>query len=338
MLSKINRVPFSIILVVVPFLSALICIGIGRYSLTIAESLNVLVSAITGNTSLINEQSLTVILNVRLPRIIMAIAVGAGLAIAGAGLQAMFSNPLVSPDTLGVAAGASFGAAFALLLNGNLFMVQVFALFFGLVAVGIAYIVSKTRGRQSLIMLVLSGMIVSAMFQAFVSLVKYVADTDNQLPAITYWLMGSMANATYKTLAMGLPFIIIGCTIIYLLRWKINVLSLSEDEAKSMGINTRQMRLLLIVATTMVTAACVSMCGQVGWVGLLIPHVARMIFGSNNRNVIPASISLGATFLLIVDTLARSATAAEIPVSILTATIGAPFFILLLKRTGGQWS
>lgn len=337
MLSNIKRIPFAVILILLPIVCALVCIGIGRYSVTMLETIDILLNSIISDNSVIDEQSKTVIMNVRLPRIIMAIACGGGLAVAGAGLQGMFSNPLVSPDTMGVAAGASFGAALALLYNGNLIVIQITAMAFGLIAVALAYTVSQKKGKRSLVMLVLSGMLVSAMFQAFVSLVKYVADTDNQLPAITYWLMGSMASATYKTLAMGLPPIIFGCVIIFLIRWKINILSLSEDEAKSMGVNVARLRLVLIFATTMITASCVSMCGLVGWVGLLIPHVSRMLFGSNNRNVIPAAISLGAVFMLIVDTIARSATAAEIPVSILTATIGAPIFILLLKKTGGSW-
>ena len=329
---------FAAVLIMLPVLTALAVIGIGRYSLTMPQSLYVLYRGLFLGRETVDAQSYSVIINMRLPRIIMAIVCGGGLAVAGAGQQAMFSNPLVSPDTLGVASGASFGAALALLFGGDLVAVQLSALLFGIFAVACTYSIGSTRGSgTSIIMLVLSGMVVSALFQAFVSLVKYVADTENQLPAITYWLMGSLTSSTFRSLSLGAPPIMISCIVLFLLRWKMNVLSLTEDEAKSMGLNVARIRLVIILATTMITASCVSMCGQIGWVGLLIPHVCRMIFGSNNRRVIPASISLGMVFMLIIDTIARSATAAEIPVSILTAVIGAPCFILLLKRTGGNW-
>jgi ABC-type Fe3+-siderophore transport system, permease component len=239
---------------------------------------------------------------------------------------------------LGVAAGASFGAALALLFGNNLLWIQAVSLAFGLLAVLISYSVSKLRGKVTIIMMVLSGIVVSSMFQALVSLVKYAADPENKLPSITYWLMGSLSGVTYKGLLIGAPIMLLGIIVITALRWKLNALSLSEDEARSMGINVKRLRLVIVVASTMITASAISMCGQVGWVGLLVPHIARMVFGSNNRYVIPASISLGSVFLLIIDTISRSATAAEIPVSILTATIGAPFFIYLLKRTGGAWT
>ena len=184
-------------------------------------------------------------------------------------------------------------------------------------------------------MIVLSGMVMSSLFQALVSLVKYVADPEEDLPAITYWLMGSMARSTINGLAVGAPLIILGVALIVLLRWRLNILSLQEDEAKSLGIDVRKMRLVVMVAATLITASCVSMCGQVGWVGMLIPHAARMLYGSDNCKVVPASIGLGAAFMVIIDTVSRAATSAEIPVSILTAIIGAPFFILLLRKTGG---
>ena len=333
-----RQIIFAAALTILPAITALAVIGIGRYSLTVAESLEVLYRGLFLGKEAVEAQSYSVIINMRLPRVIMAIVCGGGLAVAGAAQQAMFSNPLVSPDTLGVASGSSFGAALALLLGGDLIAVQLSALLFGMFAVACTYGIGSTKGGgTSIIMLVLSGMVVSALFQAFVSLVKYVADTENQLPAITYWLMGSLTASTFRSLSLGAPPIIISCLVLFLLRWKMNVLSLTEDEAKSMGLHVTRIRIIIILATTMITASCVSMCGQIGWVGLLIPHVCRMIFGSNNRQVVPASISFGMVFMLIIDTIARSATAAEIPVSILTAVIGAPCFILLLKRTGGNW-
>lgn len=339
MLKKIPAIPFTVCLIVLPIFAALLFIGVGRYSLSIAESLSVLYNGLLRGGEGVGQQSLSVVINMRLPRVLMALVCGGGLAVAGTAQQAMFSNPLVSPDTLGVGSGASFGAALALLMGGNLVAVQISALAFGMLAVGITYSIGRSKGGgSSIIMLVLSGMMVSALFQAFVSLVKYVADTENQLPAITYWLMGSITSSTFRSLALGAPPIILCCIVLFLLRWKMNVLSLTEDEAKSMGINVTRIRIIIILATTMITASCVSMCGQIGWVGLLIPHVCRMLFGSNNRQVVPASISFGMVFMLIIDTIARTATSAEIPISILTAVVGAPCFILLLKRTGGNWS
>ena len=326
----------AILLVVLPLVTALICIGLGRYSIPISETLEILL----GGVRSVSEQDMayTVIFNVRLPRIVLAMLVGAGLACAGAAFQGLFTNPLATPDTLGVASGASFGAVLALMFDANLIVVQLMALMFGLISCLVTYNISKIKGTSSVVMIVLAGMVVSAMFQAFVSLAKYVADPQDKLPSITYWLMGSMSSASYQTLLLGAPVILVGRIIIFALRWRLNILSLNEDEVKSMGMNIKFMRFLVILAASLITASCVSMCGQVGWVGLLIPHVARMLMGGNNKTVVPISISLGAVFMLIMDTVARSMTAAELPLSILTAIIGAPFFIILLRKTGGAWS
>ena len=263
---------------------------------------------------------------------------GAGLSCAGAAFQGLFSNPLATPDTLGVASGASFGAVLGLLMHGNLILVQILALIFGILSCIITYSISRRNGKSSIVMIVLAGMVISAVFEALVSLMKYVADPEEELPTITYWLMGSMSRSTYNNLIMGAPFIIAGILLIFALRWRLNIMSLNEDEASSLGMNIQIMRLIFIAASSMITASCVSMCGQVGWVGLLIPHIARMIGGNNNRSVIPMSIGLGAFFMIIMDTFARAATAAEIPISILTAIVGAPVFIILLRKTGGAWS
>lgn len=317
-------------------LTALICLGFGRYSIPLSEVVEVIFSSLFGGGEA--GTATTVIFKVRLPRILLAIAAGAGLACSGAAFQGLFSNPLATPDTLGVASGASFGAVLAMMLGGNLIVIQLFALASGLVACGITYWISRVKSQRSVVMIVLSGMVVSALFQAFVSLLKYLADPEDELPSITYWLLGSMSSVTYTNLLFGLPCIVLGAVIIFVLRWRLNILSLTEDEARSMGVNIKLLRLLVIVASSLITASVVSMCGLVGWVGLLVPHIARMLMGSNNNTVIPLSLSLGAVFMLIIDTAARSATAAEIPISILTAIIGAPFFIGLLRKTGGVWS
>ena len=245
-----------------------------------------------------------------------------------------FPNPLATPDTLGVASGTSFGAALGILLGFGLLGIQFCALVFGIIAVGLTYISGTGRGHN-MNTIVLAGIMIGSLFSALVSFVKFVADSESQLPAITYWLMGSLSSASYKTLLLGAPFIIVGIFVLYLLRWRLNILMLSEDEAKSSGTNIKLLRTITIIAATLVTGSCVSMCGQVGWVGLIIPHMCRMKFGNNHLSLVPASISIGAVFMVIVDTIARSLVATEIPISILTAIVGAPFFIILMRRSGG---
>ena len=272
--------------------------------------------------------------NLRLPRILLATLVGAGLATAGCAFQSLFANPLATPDTLGVASGASFGAALGLLLGLPLLGVQILALLMGGLAVALTWLAGSGKNK-GLSTIVLAGIMMGSLFNALVSLIKFMADEESQLPAITYWLMGGLNNAAFETLLLGAPPIILGITILYLLRWRMNLLPLSEDEAKSSGVNISRLRGITVFCATMITASCVSMCGQVGWVGLLVPHMCRMKFGSNHLSLLPASISFGAVFMIFVDTVARSASAQEIPISILTAMIGAPFFIMLMRKSGG---
>lgn len=309
-------------------------VGCGRYSLSFPEIIETVFPGTYPHIQ-VTENMRTVLFNIRLPRILLALLAGAGLSVAGASFQGLFSNPLATPDTLGVATGASFGAALGLLFGFNMIAVQFVSVAAGIAAVTIVYGISKIRGSSSLIMIILAGMVVSALFSALVSVIKFVADPQDVLPTITFWLMGSFSGTSYDTLAIGSPFILTGIAVLFLLRWKLNAMSLHEDEAKSLGINVMAVRVLVVIGSTMITAAVVSMCGLIGWVGLLIPHIARMIFGNDNKYVIPASIGLGAVFMLVIDTVARSVSAAEIPVSILTAVIGAPFFIILLRKTGG---
>ncbi len=317
-------------------LTVIICLGIGRYSLSPFQIIQSFFDALTGSAG--DGMAKTVIFKVRLPRILLALAAGAGLACSGAAFQGLFSNPLATPDTLGVASGASFGAVLAMTFHWNLLGIQALALVFGLFSCFLTYQISRLKGKSSIVMIILSGMVISSLFQALVSIVKYMADPEDELPSITYWLMGSMSSVTYKSLLFGLPFILIGLSVIWALKWRLNILSLNEDEAKSMGMNIKLIRLFIIVASSLITASVISMCGQIGWVGLLIPHISRMLLGSNNRTVVPLSISFGAIFMAIIDTFARSASSAEIPISILTAIIGAPVFISLLRKTGGVWA
>ena len=315
-------------------LLSLLSMMVGRFNVPLSETLAVLFPVFFPDAEVPNMVG-NVIINIRLPRVLLALLAGAGLGAAGGAFQALFSNPLATPDTLGVASGASFGAVLGILLGLPSFGVQLSALVSGIAAVTLVWFVSRIRGSSSVIMIILAGMVVSALFSALVSLVKYTADPQDVLPTITFWLMGSLSGATLSTLKLGAPFLIAGMFVIWLMRWKLNAMTLSEDEAASLGINVKRVRMVVILGAAMITSAVVSMCGLIGWVGLLIPHAARMIFGNDNRFVVPTSMGLGAIFMLVIDTAARSAVSSEIPASILTAVIGAPFFIIRLRRTGG---
>ncbi len=311
-------------------LLALIALCLGQYTIALQDVIKVLTLQ---EVDLVNAE--TVIFNIRIPRILVSLIVGSGLATAGASFQALFSNPLATPDTLGCANGASFGAALGILLGLNALGIQISALIFGILAVVLVFVFTRYRHANQIMMIILGGMVVSSLFSALVSLIKYVADPNDVLPVITFWLMGSFSNSTVRSLYTGVPMIILGMMILYLMRYRMNALSLKEEEAASLGINVRQNRMIVIIASSLITASVVSMCGVVGWVGLLIPHISRMLFGNNHTKVIPGCIVFGALFMLVIDTIARCMYQAEIPVSILTAIIGAPVFLLLLRKTGG---
>ena len=322
---------WHILLLILPIITSFVCLCIGRISIPAMDVLG----ALTGRTQ-VSDMTRMTLWNLRLPRILLAALTGAGLSAAGCAFQSLFANPLATPDTLGVASGASFGAAFGLLLGLPLLGVQLTALLMGTAAVGLTWLAGSGKSK-GLSTVVLAGIMMGSLFNAMVSLVKFIADEESQLPAITYWLMGGLNNAAFETLLMGAPPILAGILVLYLLRWRLNLLPLSEDEARSSGVNISVLRGITVICATMITASCVSMCGQVGWVGLLVPHMCRMKFGSNHLSLLPTSISFGAVFLIIVDTVARSACPQEIPISILTAIIGAPFFIILMRKSGG-WS
>lgn len=327
----------KVLLWTLPLILALISIGVGRYQVDFLVQIKILLSQILPIEQTWTNTQETVVMNVRLPRIILAMLIGAGLSIAGASFQGMFANPLVSPDILGVAAGAGFGASIGILLFGNNIYTQLFALIMGMLAIGFTFLIGGFKREMPVFMLVLAGVVTSALFEALISLVKFMADPEEKLPSITYWLMGSLGTASYRDLMIAGPLILIGIIILYTLRWRLNILSLSEEEARSLGISVTKLKWLVIIGATLITASSVAIAGIIGWVGLIIPHIARMIVGSNNQYVLPASISIGAMYLLLIDNLARSLTSAEIPLSILTAIIGAPFFAYLLRKTGGGW-
>ncbi|MDR2296386.1 MAG: iron ABC transporter permease [Clostridiales Family XIII bacterium] len=279
-----------------------------------------------------------VALNVRFPRIVAAAAIGAALAAAGAAYQGMFRNPLVSPDILGASFGAGFGAAFGILMRFGYLGISASAFLFGTAAVLAAYAISRqSRRMDGILAMVLTGMMVSSLFSAATSFVKLVADTEEALPAITYWLMGSLASIRYKDLAFsGIP-IVAGLVVLLLLRWRINLLTVSEDEAKSMGVDTLRLRVAVILCATMLTAASVAVSGMIGWVGLVIPHFCRMLFGHDYSRLMPASMMFGAAFLIAVDDAARLITTSEIPIGILTAFVGAPVFVYLILSGGNRY-
>ncbi|MBO9101127.1 MULTISPECIES: iron ABC transporter permease [unclassified Rhizobium] len=280
----------------------------------------------------------TVLWNVRLPRVLAGLCVGAALSAAGATYQGLFRNPLVSPDILGVSAGASLGAVLGIFLSLPVIAIQLLGFAGGLLAVTAVYAVGATiRGRDPVLTLVLAGVAIGALVGAGISLIKILADPYDQLPAITYWLLGSLTAVTRFDVLSILPALIIGVIPLVLLRWRMNVMTLGDDEAQTMGIDTFRTRALLIAAATLITAASVSVTGIIGWVGLIVPHIARMLVGPDFRKLLPASMMLGGAYLLVVDMLARSIALIEVPLGILTAAVGAPFFLWLLAAGKRGW-
>lgn len=332
--------PMVIIAVLVFMLSFLI----GRYSVNPLTAVKILVSRLIeivtgGRYTLPHTWTSTeevVVINIRFPRIVAAFMIGSALSLSGASYQAIFRNPMVSPDLLGASSGAGFGAAVALLLGANYFTVTLSSFVFGLSAVLLAVLISRLSPMNQTLSFVLAGVIVSSLFSSATSFVKLIADTDSTLPAITYWLMGSLSSIKMKDLAFAFFPLVIGAVPVILLRWRINLLSLSESEAKSMGVNTSRLRIVIVLSSTLMTAASVSISGMIGWVGLVIPHFSRLLVGVDNRKVVPASMLLGGTFLLFVDNLARIITTGELPLGILTSFIGAPFFIYLIIKGGRE--
>jgi ABC-type Fe3+-siderophore transport system, permease component len=309
---------------------ATLSLCLGRYPISLED-----LSAFIFHTGAFDENLKIILLNIRIPRILAAIALGGSLAIAGASYQGMFRNPMVSPDILGVSSGAGFGAALGILLSMPVAGIQLFSFMGGVSAVLIVMTVSRLIGNkhEPILILVLSGIIISSFFGAMLSLIKYVADPDNKLPAITYWLMGSLSGIQLNDIKTVFPFLTLGIIPLLLISWRVNVLSFGEDEARSLGINTGRLRMLIIVCSSLISASMISICGIVGWVGLIIPHLARMITGPDYRVLLPVSFLTGGIFMLVVDNISRSLTPIEIPIGILTSVLGAPFFIYFLKKS-----
>ena len=272
--------------------------------------------------------------NIRLPRILLSCMVGCCLSAAGAAFQGVFQNPMASPDILGATNGAAFGAALAILLGAGSVMITGAAFASSVVCVALAFLVSRVASGKQVLTLVLAGIMVGSLFSAGTSFVKLVADPSNQLPEITYWLMGSLSGATWKEVGMAVIPMLVGLVPLMLLRWRVNILTLGDDEARTMGVNAPRVRRIVIIAATLITASAVSVSGMIGWVGLVIPHLSRKLVGNDYRRLLPASMLFGAAFLLAVDDVSRTLLATEIPIGILTAFIGAPFFIWLITRKG----
>ncbi len=280
-----------------------------------------------------NPAAANIIFNLRLPRIIGALLIGAGLAMAGCSFQSVFHNPLVSPDILGVSYGSAAGAASAILLGYGIGLTQLFAFVGGIIAVSLTLLIAHTLHQRGTLILVLAGIVISGFMQALVGLlIKYIADPDSQLQSIVYWQLGSLAKVDFSNIIAVLPFLIIGTLILFVLRWHMTILSLGDQQARLEGINVGMEQLLIITASTFLTAATVCLSGNIGWIGLVIPHIARLLIGDNTKETLPLAAVIGALFLLIVDTMARSLSAGEIPLSILTGFIGAPLFVYVLIK------
>ena len=306
----------------------------GRYDVPLSEVVRILLSRLLPVTQTWTDNMAIAVCNVRLPRILLACLVGCALSAAGASYQTVFQNPMAAPDILGASSGACFGAALAILMGQSSVTVTVYAFCASLLSVALVYLVgSRTRGSR-VVNLLLAGIMVGSLFTAGTSYIKLVADPTNQLPQITYWLMGSLSGTRMKTVGFAAVCMAVGLIPLLLLRWRMNLLTLSADEARAMGVHTDRLRLAVILSATVLTASAVSVSGMIGWVGLVIPHLSRRIVGNDCRWLLPMSMLFGAAFLLLVDNMARCLTAVEIPIGILTAFVGAPFFLYLMIKGG----
>jgi iron complex transport system permease protein len=317
----------------------LLAFSVGRYPVGIADLLNVVIAKLTGGTAGVPAAVENVIWQVRGPRVLAAAMVGAALAVAGTAFQGLFRNPLVSPDLLGASSGAALGAVLGIYFSLGVFAIQAFAFVGGIAAVAAVYLIgSAVRARDPILVLVLTGVVIGSLLGAGVGLVKYLADPYNQLPAMTFWLLGSLAATSAADLVPLFGPVALGTLVLFLLRWRMNVMSLPDEEARALGLPAGPLRIAVVAAATLVTSASVATAGIIGWVGLVVPHIARTLVGPDFAKLIPAAALLGGGFLLVIDTLTRTGAAIEIPLGILTALIGTPFFIWLLASVSKTWS
>jgi iron complex transport system permease protein len=334
-----SAVPGLLIACAILIAGLLLAFTVGRYPVGLADLFSVVVGKLTGRAADVPAAVQNVIWQVRGPRILAAVLVGAALAVAGTAFQGLFRNPLVSPDILGASSGAALGAVLGIFFSLGVFAIQAFAFVGGLIAVAAVYMIgSAVRSRDPILVLVLTGVVIGALLGAGVGLVKYLADPYNQLPAMTFWLLGSLASTGIPDLVPLFGPVAIGTAVLVALRWRMNVMSLPEEEARALGVPTGPLRIAIVVAATLVTSASVATAGIIGWVGLVVPHLARTLVGPDFARLIPAAALLGGGFLLVIDTLARTMAPIEIPLGILTAVIGTPFFIWLLASVSRTWS
>lgn len=312
---------------------------VGGYSLSVPQIINIFYAKITESTMIYRPNVVNVIFKIRMPRIFAAVLIGAALSVAGTAYQGLFRNPMVSPDILGASGGAGLGAAIGILLSFNSFEIQIITFIFGLAAVFLTVGINSVIGREegSTLSLILTGMVIASLSQAFIALIKYAGDPENKLPQITFWLMGGLSTVTMRDVLIIIVPMVIGMVPLFILRWKLNILSFGNEEASSLGVDIRKLRAIVIICSTLITAASVSVAGIIGWVGLIIPHLARMIVGPNYKVALPVSVLIGSIYLLIVDDISRGIFTIEIPLGILTALIGAPFFIYLLLKGRKGW-
>ena len=328
------RTGLFVLIAVFPPLLGVFSIFLGRYPISVQEIAALAASVFTGRE--VDPIHFSVIVHVRLPRIILGALVGGSLAVSGAAFQGLFRNPLVSSGMLGVSSGAGFGAALALILCDKYVYVYPFAFGFGLLAVLLCFFIGRVTASTHAITLVLGGVIVGSIFSALISLLKYLADPYDELPAIVFWLMGSLSRAEYdQILTAGIPMAA-GSMGLMIIRWRLNVLAMGDREAHSLGLNVHANRVFIIVCATLATAGAVCVSGVIGWVGLVVPHMGRMLMGNNNRDLIPVAFCMGAAFLILVDDLSRLMSTSEMPLGILTSLLGGPFFIYLLRKTKGR--
>ena len=320
------------VLLVALLASMLFAIGAGRFSVSVPRIIDILVDGALNPGLAPTQMDERIVLLVRLPRVLLAALSGAALAVGGAALQGVFRNPLVSPQVLGISQGAAFGGAMALLFGYAGIILLGLAFVFGLSALILVGTLARINGRTEVITVILSGMVIGALFGALVSIVQFIADPNTSLPAIVYWLMGSFATATWARLGLAIPGMAIGLMIVFALRYRLNLLALEDSEARSLGVNPDRERWYIFIAISLMTGTSVAVAGIVGWIGLVVPHAARILVGEDHRALIPASAIIGAAYLTFIDTLSRTLTSAEIPLGVLTALIGAPVFAVLLRK------
>ena len=321
-----------IVLVMVLVFGSIVSLCLGQYSISLDQARGIVLSTFMDVEKTWNSQAEGVIYTLRLPRILGALLVGGALALAGSSFQGVFKNPLVSPDLLGVSSGACVGASIGILLHLSSVEVQLLAFVLGLVTVFCTVSIPKLLRNSSMAMMVLAGVIMSGVMASLLGMIKYLADPETELAAITYWQLGSLSKVTVADLSSIAPIIVLAASIVLAIRWRINILSLGDNEARTLGVNTRRTRGVVILCSTLLTASSVCVCGTIGWVGLVIPHVSRMLVGPDNVRSMPVCVLLGAAFMLLIDTIARVLTSMDLPLGMLIGLVGAPFFLFVLVK------